>query len=841
MSVQRFLPRGLPDGLKRLTELAFDLRWNAGDSADELWHAVDPEIWSATRNPVMILESISRARIEALASNESFLQRLAERVQAREHYLNAHSWMRDIAAQDALGCVAYFSMEFGLSEALPIYSGGLGMLAGDHLKTASDLGLPLVGVGLLYQQGYFHQSLDAEGKQLAFYPFNDPLWLPVMPVRDADGEWLCVELPFPGRTLTLRTWQVRVGRVNLYLLDSNDPRNDPRDRSITAELYGGGPEQRLQQEMVLGIGGWRLLGMLGLTCEVLHLNEGHAAFAILERARAEMVTGGLDFATALRLTCVGNLFTTHTPVPAGFDRFEPRLITQYLGDYAGMLGLDVQALLALGRHNAEDGNELFNMALLAFHGSGAVNGVSRLHGEVSRHLFAPLFPRLPLAEVPVGHVTNGVHVPSWETRTADDLWSQACGEDRWYGDLATLEADFRGVPDAMLWTLRCAGRRRLVDWVRTRHARQIAVRGASEDGIADQAEILDPDTLTLGFARRFATYKRPNLLLTDPERLQQLLTNPTRPVQLVIAGKAHPQDEDGRRMVQAWSEFLRRSAVRLHVVFVEDYDIGVAMQLVQGVDLWINTPRRPWEASGTSGMKVLANGGLNLSELDGWWAEAFQPEVGWALGDRAEHDEDPVWDRREAETLYALLEQEVVPAFYDRDPQGLPQVWLARMRESMAQLTGQFSTNRMVREYTETYYLPAAAAYRSRAATDFRPVREIEHWLEHTRRHWPGVHIASVNRESDGDHLCVDAQVYLDDLQPDDVRIELYADAAVPGANPERITLQRGEPLASSSGGYWYHAEIQTRRPATHYSVRVIPDHPLVRWPLETSLVCWER
>lgn len=840
MNLRRFLPRELPVGLKHLTELAFDLRWNAGDGAANLWRTVDPESWEATRNPILIIESVSDARLQALADDDRFMQTLNAEVHARQRYLDAPTWMESTPERDRPGCIAYFSMEFGLSESLPIYSGGLGMLAGDHLKTASDLGLPLVGVGLLYQQGYFRQSLDAEGGQLAFYPFNDPLWLPVNPVRDAAGEWLCVTLQLPGRTVTLRAWQARVGRVSLYLLDSNDPRNDPRDRSITAELYGGGPEQRLLQEMVLGIGGWQLLGLLGRHCEVLHLNEGHAAFAVLARARAAMASAALDFATALRLTRAGNLFTTHTPVPAGFDRFEPRLIDQYFGDYASSLGLTVPELLGLGRSDPTAREEPFNMALLALRGSGAANGVSRLHGEVSRRIFAPLFPRLPLAEVPIGHVTNGVHVPSWESRAADDLWSQACGEARWRGDLATLERDFRNLPDEALWSLRSAARRRLVDWVRTRHARQIAVRGASADGIADQAYILDPDTLTLGFARRFATYKRPNLLLTDPERLQRLLTDPQRPVQLVIAGKAHPRDTAGQGLVRAWSNFLRRRAARLRVVFVEDYDIAVATQLVQGVDLWINTPRRPWEASGTSGMKVLVNGGLNLSELDGWWAEAFEPEVGWALGDGAEHGDDPAWDRREADALYSLLEQEAVPAFYERDAQGLPQAWLSRMRESMARLTGRFSTNRMVREYTETYYLPAAAAWRARADANCSLAQEIERWLEHMHRHWDGVRIAGVERKHDGDHLRVDAQVYLDELSPDSVRVELYADAEAPGAAPERIALARGEPLAGLSCGYRYQVEITTARPAAHYSVRVIPDHPQVCWPLETARVCWE-
>jgi starch phosphorylase len=841
MSIQRFLPRKLPPELEGLAELAFDLRWSTRHSAAALWRSVDAALWEATENPVLIAESVSHARLETLAADGAFLSALRAELKERSRYLAAPTWMERTAKGDALGRIAYFSMEYGISEALPIYSGGLGLLAGDHLKAASDLGLPLVAVGLLYQQGYFRQSLDAEGGQLASYPFNDPLWLPVVPVRDSAGEWLCIALQLPGRTAFLRAWQAQIGRVRLYLLDSNDPRNEPRDRGITAELYGGGPEQRIRQELVLGIGGWRLLETLGLRCEVLHLNEGHAAFAVLERARSAMAEGGLDFHAALRLTRAGNLFTTHTPVPAGFDRFEPRLVAQYLGNYAESLGLSLEGLLALGRSNPSDAKEVFNMALLALQGSGAANGVSRLHGEVSRRIFAPLFSGVPLPEVPIGQVTNGVHVPSWASQAADDLWTRACGEAHWRGDLATLEADFRHVPDEALWSLRCDARKRLVGWVRDRHRHEIEARGASPEQIAEQAQILDPDTLTLGFARRFATYKRPNLLLADPDRLERLLADAQRPVQIVIAGKAHPQDEGGKQLVRAWSDFLRQPAVRQRAVFVEDYDMTVAKQLVQGVDLWINTPRRPWEASGTSGMKVLVNGGLNLSELDGWWAEAYQSEVGWALGDGAEHGEDPAWDRIEAKALYALLEQEVVPAFYERDAQGLPQVWVARMRESMARLTGRFSTNRMVREYTETYYLPAAKAYRARQADGCASTHEIEDWLAHTRRHWGQVRIAEARREQRGDRLLVSAQVYIDELDPDGVRVELYADPAEPGRDAERIPMNLGPALLGASGAYHYEAEIPAGRPMDDYTVRLLPFYPNLLWPLETRLVCWER
>ena len=555
-----------------------------------------------------------------------------------------------------------------LSEALPIYSGGLGNVAGDQLKAASDLGVPVVGVGLLYQQGYFRQVIDKDGAQQALFPYNDPGQLPITPLRQANGEWLRLEIALPGYSVWLRAWQVQVGRVKLYLLDSNDAANFPAHRGITSELYGGGPELRLKQELLLGIGGWRLLGALGIQPEVCHLNEGHAAFAVLERARSFMEETGQPFEVALAVTRAGNLFTTHTAVAAGFDRFAPALIEQYLGRYAEeKLGITLHDLLALGRQNPNDSSESFNMAYLAIRGSGAVNGVSRLHGKVSRHLFEPLFPHWPEDEVPVGHVTNGVHMPSWDSAPADDLWTEACGKDRWLGTTENLEQDIRRVSDATLWQFRTAASKSLVEYARERLSRQLAASGASPEAVDSAKHLFDPNALTLGFARRFATYKRPNLLLHDPERLLRLLTNPERPVQLIIAGKAHPADQAGQALIQEWMHFIRRPEARPHVIFLSDYDMLLTEHLVQGVDVWINTPRRPWEASGTSGMKVLVNGGINLSELDGWWAEAYTPEVGWALGDGQEHGDDPAWDAVEADALYDLLEREVIPEFYARD------------------------------------------------------------------------------------------------------------------------------------------------------------------------------
>jgi len=553
-----YLPRDI-DGIEQLFELALDLRWSWNHSADELWGQIDPDVWAMTHNPWVVLQTASRNRLRTLSADPVFRQKVETMLQKQHQYAESAAWFQQTHPTPPLSCVAYFSMEFMLSEALPIYSGGLGNVAGDQLKAASDLGIPVVGVGLLYQQGYFRQVLDAQGAQRALYPHNDPMQLPITPVRDDDGQWVRVEVMFAGYKMWLRTWQAQIGRVTLYLLDSNDPANMPAERGITSELYGGGPELRLAQEIALGIGGWRLLRTLSLEPEVCHLNEGHAAFAVLERARSFMEESGQSFDVALATTRAGNLFTTHTPVAAGFDRFAPDLLEQYLGRYAqAALGLSFQELLALGRLEPNNSAEPFNMAYLAIRGSAAINGVSRLHGEVSRKMFQPFFARWPEAEVPVGHVTNGVHVPSWDSQEADELWTQVCGPDRWRGTMETVEKDFRQVTDEELWEFRVTARHQLICYTRERLTRQLATTGASPALVEQARYIFDPNSLTLGFARRFAPYKRPNLLLRDPERLVRLLTNPHYPVQLILAGKAHPQDGAGQAMIQAWTQFLGR-------------------------------------------------------------------------------------------------------------------------------------------------------------------------------------------------------------------------------------------------------------------------------------------
>ena len=833
-----YLIPDMPPGLEPLAELALDMRCSWNHASDQLWKQLDKKLWEQTRNPWLILQSASEKRLHELVADEAFMAQLEQIIQDYHNALGGDSWFSLQGLTDKLHGVAYFSMEFGLSEVLPIYSGGLGILAGDCLKTASDLSVPMIGIGLLYQQGYFRQILDAEGNQQELYPYNDPIQMPVMPVRNKSGEWLRVKIRLPGRVLRLAVWQAIVGRVRLYLLDSNDPLNSPADRGITGELYGGGQETRILQEMVLGIGGWRVLETLGLSPEVCHLNEGHAAFAILERANCFAQQNNCNFEEALTATRAGNLFTTHTPIAAGFDQFTPQLIRQYLSDYCTELGIDIEHLLNLGRNQISNPNEPFNMAWLAIHGACAVNAVSRLHGEVSRSIFQPLFPRWPLSEIPVSHVTNGIHVPSWDSVKADDFWTNACGKQRWLGNLETTEHNIKQLADETFWTMRTNSRLQLIHYARRRLQQQIAE--ASGGQTVDTSELLDPNALTLCFSRRFTSYKRPNLLLTDPPRLARLLTNPQRPVQMIIAGKAHPKDEPGKAMICEWNQFIQNFQLQNHIVFISDYDIRVAEELVQGADVWINTPRRPWEASGTSGMKVLANGGLNLSELDGWWAEAWTPEVGWAIGDRYEHGDDPVWDAAEADALYRILEQEVIPQFYQRDVHGVPREWVAKMRTSMAELTPRFSTNRMLREYTEDLYIGLAEAYKRREAKGGKLARELEAWKKTIQCHWQKLHFGDLNVYSDesGHHFLV--AVYLDDMPLDAVRVELFAES-LDATAPEVYEMNRDEPLSGAVNGYLYSCTVVSNRIASDFTPRIIPHHPNAIVPIEAKEILWQH
>jgi starch phosphorylase len=823
------------EGMDALAELALNLRWSWNHASDDIWQSLDAELWETTQNPWLILRTVSQEKIKSLLAAPEFRERVQDLL--RQNHESTDTWFAQKHPGAALSCVAYFSMEFMLSEALPIYSGGLGNVAGDQMKAASDLGVPVVGIGLLYGQGYFRQAFDLEGNQQALYPVNDPGQLPLRPLRQANGEWLRLQVQLPDTKIWLRCWVVSIGRNKLYLLDTNDFSNSPAHRGISSELYGGDAEMRLKQEIVLGIGGWRLLRAVGLQPEVCHLNEGHAAFAVLERARSYMEDHKTSFDLAMTVTRSGNLFTTHTAVAAGFDRFDPELVRKYFRHYAGEeLGIPLDDLLALGRQNAGDPFEPFNMAYLAVRGSRQINGVSKLHGQVSRHIFQPLFPRRPELEVPIGSVTNGIHVPTWDSSEADSLWTHACGKKRWRGD-GPREEEIRRVPDEQFWEMRSSQRKRLIGRVRRRYAHQLALEYVVSP---DSADVLDEHVLTMGFARRFATYKRPNFLLRDPERLIRLLCNPERPVQLILAGKAHPQDHPGQALVKQWNDFSKRPEVKGHVVFLSDYDMQMAQELVQGMDLWINTPRRPWEACGTSGMKVLVNGGLNFSELDGWWAEAYSPLVGWAIGDGREHGEDPAWDALEAEAMYTLLEQEVVPEFYERDERGLPLKWLGRIRESMCHLTPEFSVGRTLREYTEDHYLPGASSYAQRAAKESALGAEVLRWQQAIAQQWHTVRFGSVSVETPDNFHVFRVQVLPGDLSPDDFRVELYANPLGEGDSAVQ-SMTPTEKDGAHKGVVTYSAQVATSRPASDYTPRIVPYRSGVSVPLEAGQILWQR
>lgn len=833
--------RQLPEPLLILEELASDLHWSWNHASDKLWRRLNEDIWESTGNPVSVVQFTSDQTLQALASDEEFMRELQQLVAARQQYLSEPGWYAQRYPDSPLRKIAYFSMEFGLCDALPLYAGGLGMLAGDYLKTASDLAVPLVGVGLLYQEGYFRQSFNPDGWQEETYLYNDPGSLPLHPLRNSDGSWMDIETEFLSRTVKFRAWVAQVGRIKLYLLDSNHPCNQPHDRGITSKLYGGGTELRLVQEIALGICGWRLLEKLGLDIDICHLNEGHAAFATLERIRCYCAKHKVDFWQGLWATRAGNLFTTHTPVAAGFDCYPSALLRRYAGESALALGVTLNDVMLLGQLDPKDDNEPFNMAYLAMRTCAQSNGVSQLHGEVSRRIFQPLFPRWPEREVPVAHVTNGVHIPTWDSPEADAIWTQLYGKERWREDLSKLNPSaIQAVSDQQLWHMAAAGRARLVDYTRQRFMRQWRQETSRNSQLSTRHYMspdetpLDPNILTLGFARRFAEYKRPDLLLHDPERLARILSNPKYPVQLIVAGKAHPADNIGKAKLQGWQQFLQRPELAAHLVFLEDYDISLAQHLIQGVDLWLNTPRRPWEASGTSGMKVLVNGGLNLSTLDGWWAEAYQPQFGWALGDGKEHE--PEQDKADALQLYRLLEEEVIPRFYNRDQEDLPREWIKQMRFSMAQLTQRFSSNRMVQEYLDQHYLPAAKEFAERTANNASLAKTLNLWTRHLHQHWHEIHIGERSLTDTPQGQQLEVNVHLGALAPESVAVEAIADAQE-NLPARRINL----PLLRAGIAYVYHygGLLPQDRPASDFSLRVIPSDSHALIPAENSLICW--
>jgi len=843
----------LPSGLEGLANLALDLRWTVRQTTDKIWEMLDPEAWEKTKNPYLILQNVSQARLEQAARDKNLIKEITSWQQKRSRLLEDPGFF----GKDSQLSVAYFSMEFGLSEALPIYSGGLGILAGDHLKTASDLGVPITGIGLLYQQGYFRQLLNQDGSQVEAFPYNDPETLPLLPANDKDGSRLRIRINLPGRSLILRVWRANICRVNLYLLDSNDPMNSPWDRAITANLYSPGQERRLIQEIVLGIGGWKVLEALGVKPDVCHLNEGHAAFVVLARAYSFMKKTGSSMKAALWATRAGNVFTTHTPVEAGFDRFSHVLVEKYARFYADLLGLSHLDLMSLGMggEDLENNCSLFTMAYLALSGCSHANGVSRLHGRVSRRIFQNRFPRWPEDDVPVGYVTNGVHIPTWDSPAAQKIWTKACPGESCPEGIDYGKEGILQMSDEELWCFRAEARKDLAEYVRRRNYRQQEERGASLEELKIARHVLSPNVLTLGFARRATAYKRTDLLLKDPERLIAILANSQRPVQLVMAAKAHPADDVGKDMVKKMAAFASRPEVLGRAVFLADYDIDLAQHLQPGVDVWINTPRRPNEACGTSGMKVLANGGLNLSNLDGWWDEAYEPDVGWCIGDDLEHC-GPKRDEEEADMLYRLIEEKVVPLFYERDDAGIPKGWTRMVRSSMTRLTPRFSSERMMKEYVEKIYQPASSAYRRRAADGAKLAHELAAWQERLNDGWMGLRFGRLTTSREGDFWQFSVEAYLGELRLDDVRIELYADPLGEKADgrsvselaedvtpscPEKCVMERQGTLAGSVNGFVFGARLPAKRPAEDYTPRIVPYHPEAFVPMEEAHILWMR
>ncbi len=842
----------LPERLDPLRELAYNLRFSWDPDTKALFETMDASLWESTdNNPARVLGLVAQSRLEELTADATFLAEM-DRVYAAFQAYMAHGGWWGHTHKDEFPAdfkIAYFSAEFGITECLPIYSGGLGVLAGDHMKSASDLNLPLVGMGFLYQLGYFRQGLNADGWQMENYPTTDFYSLPIEQVHRADGTPLVISVDFPGRHVFVKLWKAQVGRIPLYLLDTNLPQNSDGDRHIAGNLYGGDNETRIQQEIVLGIGGIHALDAIGIQPTVCHMNEGHSAFLSLERARRLVRDTGLTFMEASEAAGAGNLFTTHTPVPAGFDLFPPDLMGKYFWGYAGALGLSFDELLDRGRVHPGDRNEKFNMAALAFRQARYINGVSELHGVVTRKMVQPSWPGFPLSEVPVGYVTNGIHTPSFLSVPIRKLLEKYLGEinaenlanPRFWDKIADI-------PDAELWDAHETNRHRMVAWARRYQTTKFMKRGAGEREVEQATEILDPNTLTVGFARRFATYKRGNLLMRDIDRLKRILNNTDRPVQFVFAGKAHPKDDAGKDMIRQIVHFARGEDVRRKFVFLEDYELNMARYLVQGVDVWLNNPRRPMEASGTSGMKVVANGGLNFSVLDGWWAEGYDPSVGWAIGRGEEYDDHDYQDHVEATDIYETLEREIVPLFYKRDMDGLPPGWVAKMKASMCKLSPTYSTARMVQEYAETYYVPAAHRATKVSGDNFALAKTLVAWKKNIREQWGEVKIESVSdpasdKISAGQSAGVTATVRLGkSLKPSDVSVQLYTG---PVDAERSMTSFVGSPMSvggeTAPGVYTYSGALPSNKSGQQgFTVRVLPFHPDAVLPQELPLIAWE-
>ena len=823
----------LPPQLSRLDELAHNLMWSWDHNTRGLFRRLDPALWKAcNHNPVLMLGRLPQATLEKAAADPRFVALYRRGCERFDAYLQK-------SEPDPEGrLIAYFSMEYGLNEALPIYSGGLGVLSGDHLKAASDGDIPLVAVGLLYQKGYLQQQLNPDGWQQERYPINDFYTCPVRPVLDSEGKDLHVFAKLPSGLVAIKVWRMDVGRVRLYLLDTNIPDNEnPDHRDITDQLYGGDIHTRVRQEIVLGIGGLRTLKALGLNPTVYHMNEGHSAFLALERIRCLMRENQLTFEEALDASRHNNVFTTHTSVPAGIDLFDPGLMYDYFNEYCRESGITFEQLLSIGRRNPQDMNERFSMAITALKASAYRNAVSRLHREVSQEMWQEMWPRLPVWEVPITSVTNGVHLPSWLNGDLALLYDQYLQPD-WrerYPETSTWDL-IRDIPSGELWEAHRRRKRRLVTFVRERVAASAVARKASAAELRRLADVLDPDAFTIGFARRFATYKRATLLFRDVARLKRIVNSPAMPVQILIAGKAHPKDHPGKTLIREIVQLSRDPELQKRLVFLEDYDIEVARELVHGVDLWLNNPRRGEEACGTSGMKACINGVLNFSVLDGWWDEAFEYSGGWAIGDRDPYSEDQ--DEIHASAILSTLENEIVPLYYEAREEGVPEEWMQRVKQSLMKVSPQFNSQRMLTEYMTQLYIPAHAAYVEMAKKNFDLARERSRWNADVQRSWDRVNFVEIGPGPEralisGRPIPMRAVVDLAGLTPNDVRVEAVVGRVGPNGNLEETTVFTLPAVEQRDSAYIFQKEFvphQTGR--LGYSVRISPNHcddPLTR------------
>ncbi len=842
----------LPERLQALNKLAYNMWWCWNHEAVALFRRIDADLFEKLdHSPVKLLGAIDQARLDELVKDDGFLAHMDRVEEAFDAYIAAPTWYQEQYANKPVGqglVIAYFSAEFGIHESVPVYSGGLGVLSGDHLKSASDLGLPLVGVGLMYREGYFRQYLTVDGWQQERYPENDFFNLPLVPEMKPDGSPLLVPVPLPGREVLVRVWRLQVGRISLYLLDSNIPQNNTEDRTITARLYGGDNDMRVRQEIVLGIGGLRTLRALNKKPTVCHMNEGHSAFCGLERIRLLMEESRVDFATAREAVAAGSVFTTHTPVPAGNDRFDQQLMAKYFSDYVRTLGIDWRTFMGLGREKPEDEGETFCMTVLAIRLSNVSNGVSKLHGSVSRKMWKNIWAELPDAEVPIISITNGIHTHSWVSPDMIQLYDRYLGT-AWDGrpNEYNVWKRVEGIPDAELWRTHERRRERLVAFARKRLKEQLKGRGAPPAEIARADEVLDPDALTIGFARRFATYKRGTLLFRNLDRLSAIVNNKDRPVQIIFSGKAHPKDHGGKELIAEILHVARRPEYRRRIVFLEDYEMNVARYLTQGVDIWLNNPRRPLEASGTSGMKVAANGGLNFSILDGWWCEGYTPDTGFAIGAGEEYSDLTYQDDVESRAIYDMLEQEIVPLFYTRSSDGLPRGWLRMMKRSIGALAPVFNTGRMVSEYMQVCYGPSAERFGRLSADGLKKARELAVWRRSLKQGWSQVKVESVEVAGAepmhvGGELKVKARVNLGGFKPEDVNVQLFhglVDSFDDIPNP--LTAPMSHNGAHDGNSWVFSGSIPCRASGQHgYKVRVLPRNGDLANAFEPGLVSWD-